>query len=141
MKVMKVSILGLVFLGLCLGARSARKDTAYRTRVEAFFARVMEIKVETAYDNLFDNSQINEKRAIVENLKKQTSALLAALGSPLGYEFVKEQHYGDSMVRVVYILKYDKGPVIWEFYFYKPKSEWVLINMEPGDRLSMLGDK
>jgi hypothetical protein len=143
MKVLKGLVLGLMVLGVCLGARSVRggKDTAYRARLETFFGNVMAIKVETAYDTLFDNSQINQKRAIVEGLKKQTSALLAALGSPLGYEFIKEQRYGESIVRVVYILKYDKGPVIWDFYFYKPKSEWIVINMEPGDRLGMLSDK
>ncbi len=143
MRVVKGFGIGLLFLALGLGARSVHKekDTAYRARVDAFFGSVMAIKVETAYDNLFDNSQINQKREIVESLKKQTASLLATLGSPLGYEFVKEQRYGDSMVRVVYILKYDKGPVIWEFYFYKPKSEWILINMEPSDRLSILGDK
>jgi hypothetical protein len=141
-KVLKGFVLGLVVLGVCLGARSVRgKDTAYRARLETFFGNVMEIKVETAYDTLFDNSQINQKREIVDRLKKQTSGLLATLGTPLGYEFVKEQRYGDSIVRVVYILKYDKGPVIWDFYFYKPKSDWILITMEPGDRLAMLSDR
>jgi hypothetical protein len=143
MKVVKGFAVGLLVLVICLGAKSIRKDkeASYRGRVDAFFGSVMEIKVETAYDNLFSNSQINQKREIVESLKKQTSGLLAALGSPLGFEFVKEQRYGESVVRVVYILKYDKGPIMWEFYFYKPKSDWIMINMEFNDRLTILADR
>lgn len=143
MKVVKGFVIGLLVLAICLGAKSVRKDkdASYRSRVDAFFGNIMAIKVETAYDNLFDNSQINQKREIMEGLKKQTASMLAALGSPLGFEFVKEQRYGDSVIRVVYILKYDKGPIMWEFYFYKPKSDWILINMEFNDRLSILADR
>ncbi|MFA5864290.1 MAG: hypothetical protein WC975_06340 [Phycisphaerae bacterium] len=141
MKTLKFVLPGILVLAICLGAKTINKDTGYRTKADHFLTSVMVIKINEAYDKLLENSQLKKKTEAIDGLQKQTSAALALLGKPTAFELVKEQRYGESLVRLVYVLKFDIGPLIWEFYFYKPRTDWMLINIEFNDKLDMLGDK
>jgi len=57
------------------------------------------------------------------------------------HEFVKEQKYGKSLVRLVYIMKSEQKPLTWEFYFYKANSDWEMVNFNFNDKYDLLADK
>jgi hypothetical protein len=71
-------------------------------------------------------------RQIAENLSKY--------GKALGYELAIEKTFGTSVVRLVYILKMKKHPVVWEFFFYRPKDAWFLANFDINDEFKGLRD-
>lgn len=71
-------------------------------------------------------------------LKRQTKNGLLLYGRVLGYDLIKEQKYGSSFVRLVYVLKSQKAPTVWEFYFYKPGDRWFLANINFNDRFRHL---
>jgi hypothetical protein len=88
---------------------------------------------------LFVGSAIpKNKPQAVALLKTQTQSGLPLYGKIIGYEFVKEESYGTSIDRLVYILKSDGGPTIWEFYFYKPADSWFLSNVVFNDQYTLL---
>jgi hypothetical protein len=96
----------------------------------------------TAYDQLFVGSSIpTDKPQALTVLKQQTQAGLPLYGKILGYEFVLEEQLSESVVRYLYFMKAEKMPITWEFYFYKPKSQWVLVNVMFNDQFNLLGTK
>ena len=75
---------------------------------------------------------------MVAKMKMQTARGLAQAGPPLGYELVKKKEYGASVRRLIYILKFSKMIIIWEFYFYRPEGEWILLSINNDTRLELL---
>ena len=94
-----------------------------------------------AYDALLKNSPLKKKKDAVDNLKVQTSSAMKLYGKSLGIGFIKEQRYGDFIVRLLYILKFEQLPLAWEFYYYKPETEWQLVNIQFKDDLDLLANK
>jgi hypothetical protein len=110
-----------------------------RAKAEAFLGSVVAGDIAGGYDRLFVGSSIpKSKPQAVTLLKTQTQSGLPLYGKTLGYEFVKEETYGTSIDRLVFILKSEVGPTIWEFYFYKPANSWFLTNVVFNDQYTLL---
>ena len=110
-----------------------------KAKVENFFNSILGGNVSSAYDTLFIGSSIpKDKPQAVTMLKQQTESGLPIFGKTLGYEFISEETFGTSIVRYVYVLKSEKGPTTWEFFFYKPKSNWFLANVIFNDQFTFL---
>lgn len=110
--------------------------------IEEFLTQVKAGKVEEAYDNLFAGSGIpTMKPQAVDMLKRQTVSGLPMYGKILGFEKVREERFGTSVIRSIYILKSEKSPTVWEFYFYKPTSKWFLANIMFNDQFQLLDSK
>jgi len=141
MNALKYMIFGGLVLVMCLGARSEKPEGEYQERAEAFLTDVMARKLDRAFDRLIGAEADKQKKEAMETLKIRTSTALMMLGKPVGMEFIRSQRYGESVVRLVYMVKYESGPLVWEFYFYNPGSEWKLVGIEFSDRLSLLGER
>lgn len=139
MKTIKIVV--AVFLGLLLCSAAVPEKDDYQTRAEIFLAGIIEKEVDKSYDELFSNSLIASKAQMVRLQKENTLTILNMYGELLSYDFVKQQKYGDSVVRLVYVLKCEQVPVIWEFYFYKPVSDWTLVNIAFDTKYDLLADK
>jgi hypothetical protein len=81
------------------------------------------------------------KPQAVDLLKAQTASGLPMYGKVLGFEKIIEEKFGISIVRLVYVLKSEKAPTIWEFYFYKPQTNWFLGNVMFNDQFQSLDSK
>lgn len=57
---------------------------------------------------------------------KQMGLVKPRFGKCVGYEFVKEQSVNDTVLRFVYIQKFERHILRWRFVFYKPEKEWLL---------------
>ena len=139
MKTIKIVV--VAFLGLVLCSAAVPEKTDYQTRADMFLAGIIDKEVDKSYDELFSNSLIASKAQMVKLQKENTWAVLNTYGELLSYEFVKQQEYGDSLVRLVYVLKCEQVPLIWEFYFYKPVSDWTLVNIAFDTKYDLLTDK
>ena len=110
--------------------------------VEEFFKYVKEGKVSQGYDILFAGSGIpTMKPQAVDMIKAQTASGLPMYGKILGIEKIREEKFGISVVRLVYIVKSEKAPTVWEFYFYKPQTNWFLSNILFNDQFHLLESK
>lgn len=59
----------------------------------------------------------------------QVVALEGLFGVPIGFERLREERFGESLLRLLYVSKYQQAPIMWEFFYYRPDGEWSLINV------------
>ncbi len=110
-----------------------------REFTQEFFRLLQDGKVPEAYDQLFLGSQFPAKKPEeVELAKTQTAAGLPLYGNILGVELIREEKIGGAIVRLVYLLKLELAPTVWEFYFYRPKADWFLVNVKFNDQFLLL---
>lgn len=120
-----VSILVLLFV-----AAAPAQEKSPKVVADGFFRLLMEDKAPQAFDLVFSGSPIAKLRPEESDmLKQQTHDSLAANGKILGYELVREERFGGSLVRLVYLLKSETVPTVWQFVFYKPKADWFLLGV------------
>lgn len=59
-------------------------------------------------------------------------------GKTLSSEYISTVKIGKSLIKILYIQKFERHLMYWNFYFYKPKSEWVLNTFRSNDSLELL---
>lgn len=137
----KLSVLILLILFISASVAYSKEQSPTQ-EVENFFQMVQDGKINEAYDQLLKGSSIpTSKPQAVQLLKTQTSSGLPLYGSIFGFEKVREESFGASVIRLVYILKSEIAPTVWEFYFYKPKLKWFLANITFNDQYQLLESK
>jgi hypothetical protein len=137
----KLSIVALLIL-LVSASTSYADDNTPAQMAETFFQTVEKGQVSLAYDQLFVNSSIPaSKPQAVQLLKTQTQTAMTLYGKILAVEKIREEHFGQSIVRLVYILKFNAVPTTWEFYFYKPKNTWFMVDITFNDQFDLLVSK
>lgn len=141
MKIVKISLVIFLCLTLCSAAVSQKED--YQKKAERFLAGVLKGEIDKPYDEILSKWIVEAKPQEVQMLKLQTKTAINMYGNLLDYEFIKQQKYGDCVVRLVYVLKSERMPFAWEFYFYKAKavSNWELVNIKFSDEYDLLADK
>ncbi len=65
-------------------------------------------------------------------LESNLQAMILELGQPLGHDLVSEKPLGESLIRLVYLLKFESRPAVFEFFYYRSHDSWgiVLLNIE-----------
>jgi hypothetical protein len=56
----------------------------------------------------------------------QQANLLRQLGSPVGYEFLREEHSGTRLIRYQFVVFHEKSVLRWSFIAYKAEKGWCL---------------
>jgi hypothetical protein len=109
--------------------------------VERFLQRFTTSESDQAVDQLFAGSGFSEsKPQDIVMLKSQIRTAVGLYGTPIGLEKIREEDFSPSLKRLVYLQKFDKTPVAWEFYFYKPKDKWVINTLSFKDQVGSLVD-
>ncbi len=109
-------------------------------KAETFLSKLVAEQIGPAYDELFAGTSIASKPQAVALLKNQTATVRSLYGKVLGYERLSSRTFGDSVVRLLYILKYEVSPIVFEFYFYRVSGEWILVKVRFNDQMSWLPD-
>ena len=107
-------------------------------KAETFLSKLVAEQIGPAYDKLFAGTSIASKPQAVALLKNQTATVRSLYGKVLGYERVSSRTFGDSVVRLLYIMKYEVHPIVFEFYFYRVSREWILVKVQFNDQFSLL---
>lgn len=108
-------------------------------RVEEFLRQVTTAESDKAMDRLLSGSGLAEsKPQDIVTVKSQTKMAMGLYGTPVGIEKIREEDLAPSLKRLVYLQKFEKYPVAWEFYFYKPKDTWVIYTLNFKDEIGLL---
>jgi len=135
-KKLSILILPALFISASMAYSMEQKPAQ---KAEKFLQMIQNGKIDQAYDMLLLGSSIpSSKPQAVQMLKTQTSSGLPLYGSILGFEKIREENFGTSVIRLVYIIKSELAPTAWEFYFYKPKGSWFLANIRFNDQFQFL---
>ena len=132
-------VLSICFLTLVFS--NAHAQNSPRNMAEAFLATISQGQMATGYSKLFEGSNIARDRGQGGAIRKQTEAALPPLGKVLGFELIREEPFGTSLVRLVYLLKSERHLTAWEFYFYKPKNFWFVAEVNFSDKFHLLNSK
>ncbi len=130
----------MLFTILAAATAACADDGTPRQRAEQFLRTLTAGETEKAYDQLFAGSEMAAQSTRVDAVKRQTGANLPIYGKPLSSELVLEKTFGTSVVRLLYVLKMEKHPIVWEFFFYRPKDKWFLVNVRFNDEFIGLRD-
>ena len=106
------------------------------TMAETFLSRVGKGDVVGAYDDLLRGSPMAGQSMQVDALKRQTQAFVPLYGKALGFELYRQEKFGESLVRLIYIQRLDKHPLVWKFWFYHPADRWQLNFIVFNDQLN-----
>jgi len=135
----KFVIAGIVLIVATSGLAGEANQNIPREKSEAFLNLVIGGEVDKAYDNIFQGTSImTDKPQAIAALKKETVTGISLEGKAIGIDFITQKIYGSSLVREVYFLKTDKAPLVWDFYYYRTGTDWILIKINFDDNLKGL---
>lgn len=78
------------------------------------------------YGLLRTNKYIPTKEADSVAIKLEN--LVVSLGEYQGHEKIKESKYGQGITQLVYVVKYYRQPLRFNFRYYQPGSGWRIQN-------------
>ena len=67
-----------------------------------------------------------ELEAVIGQAELHMPMMLARFGKSVGYEIVRNDAVGGSLLNVVYLHKFEKHATVWRFVFYRGRDRWVL---------------
>jgi hypothetical protein len=105
--------------------------------MDAFFLIFAE-DVNQAVDFLFaTNPMIDPNQPGIKSIKEKFELSRKLLGNYYGYEIINIYHAGDSYVKYIYSLKYERQPVKFIAVLYKPKDKWKVQNINFHDDIEV----
>ena len=64
--------------------------------------------------------------AMIGQAELQQPMLAARFGKSIGYELLRNDTVGQSLVQLIYLHKYERHATVWRFIFYRTGSGWTL---------------
>ncbi|MBD1873608.1 hypothetical protein H6F75_08945 [Nodosilinea sp. FACHB-131] len=115
----------------------------YHVAIDGFFERIKQGKYSEALDYIYqDNPWIQNQRDQLQSIRTQVSSLPELLGMYQGHEKLVEEDLAGRLVRVDYIVFFDRQPMRFEFQFYNSNGAWRIQNFSFQEDLSQwLEDK
>jgi hypothetical protein len=106
---------------------------------DRFMTALSNGQVSEAFNTIFKQYWYEKDQAVSQAAKLGSqyegyqTGLEQQFGKRTGYEFIGTRRLGKSMIRFVYVQKYEKALYPVGFSFYKPRDEWRLNGIALGD--------
>ena len=121
-------------------ARTQRATTEDGVRhvIQSFCDSLTRGEREEAFDSLFASSELIKSRSRdIGALKDQALKALDLYGKVLGCEIIQREQFGDSIARYVSVVKLERHPLVWEFFFYRSGGPWLLAGVKFNDEFKL----
>jgi hypothetical protein len=69
---------------------------------------------------------------------KQMDLVEPRFGKAVGYQLVKEEMIGKTIMKCTYLQKFERHALRWTFLFYRPVDRWLLNTFEWDDEVAQL---
>lgn len=123
-----IIIIATVTAMLALGNTAKAQNTP--EDIMAKFFIMFNTDVNKAIDYLFStNEWLESNKEGTTSMKEKFEATRKLLGNFNGYELAGKYYLGESYAKYVYVLKYDRQPIEFVVFMYKPDKIWKLQNM------------
>ena len=67
-----------------------------------------------------------EYDAMIGQAELRQPMMLARFGKSIGYELIRNDAVGKSLVHVVYLQRFERHATVWRFIFYRTNAGWTL---------------
>ncbi|HVO38067.1 MAG TPA: hypothetical protein VMV03_03465 [Spirochaetia bacterium] len=81
---------------------------------------------------------VEDVDSLETQIRGQAATITKNYGDPLGFMFISGENLRDTVIRLVYIVKYQKHMIRWSFIFYKPVDSWILDYVNYDDSVEAL---
>lgn len=104
--------------------------------VTEFFNKLSTGNSSEAVDYIFANNEwVKTKDDAIAKYKGQLATVVGMVGEYHGFELVRTEEIGDSLMGCSVIAKYDRQPVRFIFIFYRPADVWQVQNVNFDDSI------
>lgn len=62
----------------------------------------------------------------IEKLKLEIAQMIKGGGKYSGADLIAEKQVGERLIGLTYLLRFNRGPIRFEFVFYKPNDRWMI---------------
>ena len=109
-------------------------------RCELFMLDLVQGDYNEAFAGLRPFFPISNERfqRMEDEARKQHAAAELQFGKPLGHILVREELVKDTVLKLVYLEKFEWDALVWEFTFYKPGDGWILNGLKFDDGFQSL---
>lgn len=113
-------------------AEAAPEPLASGEQAVAFAQRVMldvsRGKLRQAWRRLRDNTVLPPERidAFAADYERRLVEVIQHFGPAVGVEQVAEEALGRSLLRLTYLVKYQRSAIAWYLYFYRVEDRWLV---------------
>lgn len=131
-----------VLLAISLPAHAELLKTT--SEVRAFTDKIMSHigggELDKAFNELKSTSLVTETEidSVAIQSKAQRQKYAKFYGDSIGYEFIREQQVGESLLHLQYIEKTNMHAFPWSFYYYKTSKGWKLNTFNWNDQIKNL---
>ena len=110
-------------------------------QVSLFFKDVKAKKISMGIESLYSGNPtlLEQKKSQLTVLKQHVSTFEILFGEYLDNEIIHTEEFSPSLIRIVHAAKYSNHPLIFEFYFYKPKDKWIVSQFVFADQFETIG--
>ena len=132
--------LSLTFLATLLHAETLKSEKELQTLVKEIMTDISKGETGKGLDLMAPYLVIpqNEFEVTKKQILIQAPLLQEQFGRSLSTEYIRTDKVGSSLIRVIYLQKYEKKVMSWTFYFYKPKDQWVLNAFKSDENLELI---
>ncbi|MBP0598895.1 hypothetical protein J8I26_12310 [Herbaspirillum sp. LeCh32-8] len=131
--------------GVCLHAQAdtLKSEAEVRTLADKVMAQAGAGRTDDAYGAMSPYSLIDIRTLEVarSNARSSRMAIEAQVGNSVGYEFIRSEKVGDSLIKLTYIEKTERQAIPWQFIFYKAPAGWGISAFSNGDNVDALFDR
>lgn len=126
----------LLLLPSTLLARDFKSESEVRVFSDSVMREVATGSLKSGFDKISSAYTVVPKveiDGIVSQAMLQVPVMEARFGKSIGYEFISESRAGDSVLKYVYLHKFEKHAIVWQFVFYRPSQTWLLNSFKYSD--------
>ena len=74
-----------------------------------------------------------EFESMVGQAELQMPLMLSRFGKSKGYEVIRTDAVGESLIQVLALQRFEKHPTVWRFIFYRGDNGWLLDSFKFSD--------
>jgi hypothetical protein len=113
-------------------------DHGQRCGTQAAHGQSHGIAAAFAFLKPYTNAKDTEFQAWALHSQAEREKANENAGKSIGSEFISQKKIGDSLVRLTYIEKTAKTAFVWNYYFYKSPTGWLVNSLTWNQDLQLL---
>jgi len=124
-------------------ADTLKSESEIRPLADKVMAQAGAGRTDDAYGTMSPYSLIDIRALEVARSHARSSrmAVEAQVGNSVGYEFIRSEKVGDSLIKLTYIEKTERQAIPWQFIFYKSPAGWGISAFSNGDNVDALFER
>jgi hypothetical protein len=138
----RISVLLTLFLLVSINAYASglRNMDEVRKITDAAMELVRKGDIYNMFESLKANWPISTAEIDVARDKSinQRKMVDSRFGKSLGIQYIRTDIVGGTVVKILYIEKFQRHIIRWQFYLYKPENRWFLNTFVWDDKIQML---